>query len=260
MQICSLSSGSKGNCTLIRTENTNILIDLGISYSEMKARLKEIGFSGSIDGVLVTHTHADHIKGLAVFVKREPDALIYAPKNLWRTLGGQIKAEIERCRSFDSVFRVGDIDVLPFATSHDVPCCGYTLDCDGERLSVVTDLGHVTDRILSGLDGSSVVLLESNYDEQMLIGGSYPYPLKMRILGERGHLSNQDCAVTAAQLVRSGVKKIILAHISENNNLYDLAYETTCKHLTGNGIEVGRDVEIYVARQDRPSEIIDTVS
>ena len=155
-------------------------------------------------------------------------------------------------------FFVGEFTVTPFRASHDVPCVGYTLSAGGKSVSVVTDIGKVTPAVMKAITGSDLVVLESNHDAEMLKrNGKYSEFLKKRILSDKGHLSNDDCAETACLLAASGTKQIILAHLSEENNCPELAFETVCKKLESRGYEEGRDVKIDVAEQNALSALYD---
>lgn len=253
MRICPIASGSKGNCILVCSDQTNLLVDVGITYRDFSKRCEEIGFTGKIDGILVTHAHNDHIKGIAKMCEMQESAVVYAGRLLWRTLYDKINVDKERCRSFEDAFSAGDIDVLPFPTQHDVDySCGFTFDCDGDRVSVATDLGEITPPVMESIKGSQVVLLESNYDENMLLDGDYPPYLKQRIMSSHGHLSNTDCAKACVELAKNNVETIILGHLSENNNLPELALDRCLRELRQNDVAVGSDVRIELSYQHRP--------
>lgn len=253
LEIAPLFSGSKGNCIYVGTETSKVLVDAGYSCSKIAAELKKVDVSMTdIDGILVTHEHSDHIGGVGV-ISRKYDIPVYANEQTWeqmQTRVGQVHSKNIRVID-EQDFYVKDLCVQPYAISHDaVRPFGYSLTAGGKKVSVMTDLGHVTEKILKQAEGSSIVLLESNHDVEMLKCGPYPYYLKRRILSTHGHLSNDDAAQTACRLVQSGVRGILLGHLSEKNNFYELAYETVCGILQQNGITIGKHVAVGMAKRE----------
>ena len=256
--ICSLSSGSKGNCTLISSENTKLLIDAGIGLRELEARLRRLDVRPSeITGIFLTHEHQDHIRSAFAFAKKYP-ARVFAHEILWEVLEPDCKIPFAKRVVFtDSDFYVNDITVSPFAVSHDVPHCnGYSLYCQGRKISTATDLGVVTPQVEAALMGSDVVLLESNHDIDMLRKGRYSESLKRRILGNRGHLSNEAAAELVLRLAKQDTRQIILGHLSEENNLPELAFAASLQRLQQEGIKEGEDIYIDVATQNAISRYI----
>ena len=197
MRMCSIASGSSGNCIYVGSDNTHLLVDTGISKKRIEEGLKELDVKGEeLDGILVTHEHSDHIQGLGVF-SRKYGVPIYATKG---TLEGiQASASLGKMPEglyhpivIDEKFNIGDITVDPFQISHDArQPSGYRMECGGKAAAVATDLGMYDDYIVKKLTGLDAILLEANHDVHMLEVGGYPYPLKRRILGEKGHLSNE---------------------------------------------------------------------
>ena len=235
MQLTVFASGSSGNCALLSSGDTHVLLDAGISMRRTETALAQVGRKISeIAGVLITHEHSDHIAGLRMLLKyyRLP---VYAPRTVANRLRGMLP-EIEGCLRVVPVgeaFRVGGVSVLAFHTMHDTDeSVGYRVTGSGV-FALATDLGCVTDEVMSGLRGADTVLIESNHDEQMLSYGPYPAHLKRRILSERGHLSNEACAQLARALAESGTARIVLGHLSRENNRPELAYETSRAALTG---------------------------
>ena len=236
-RICTLFSGSKGNCTYIETPAAKILIDMGKNCKAVTAALAEIGVSpDALDAVFITHEHRDHIDALAVFCKHHP-----LPIHVQRASAERIYQNAPHLGELLHVYpdaaschvQVGDVTVQAFRTPHDSRASvGYRITMDGEvptHLAYATDIGHVTDEIMQNLLGCESVVLESNHDPDMLMDGPYPYDLKLRISGKKGHLPNEECAAVAAQLYASGTKNILLAHLSEQNNTPRLAFhETFC--------------------------------
>ena len=243
MRIVTFASGSTGNCSLISDGKTNILIDAGISMRRVVAALAEYGLTPQdLCGVLITHEHSDHISGLNMLNKyyRLP---IIAPPELCEVLQSS-KPELSRSLNAASVGEVLNIDSLgirPFRTPHDSAfSVGYRFE-GSEGFAFATDTGMITDEMLDGLTGVDTALIEANHDVEMLRSGSYPYFLKKRILADRGHLSNSECGKLAVSLANSGTKRIILGHLSRENNTPALALSTVKTALEG------FDTEVYVA-------------
>ena len=241
INLYTLYSGSSGNSALITTDNTNILIDAGVSASKIISALGIIGVSPKeIDGILITHEHSDHISGLDVFM-RKFNVPVYANKETLSAIQGLSKCvypdrfrEIVPFESFD----IRDVKIFPFDISHDaIHPMGYSIICDETKVSFVTDMGKINDTILKIICKSEAVLIESNYDEGMLMSGFYPWHLKKRILGDKGHLSNDKAAWVATQLASWGTKHIALGHLSENNNTPSLAYDTVHSMLKKNELD-----------------------
>ena len=235
-RLCTLYSGSGGNATYFSSEKTHILIDAGKSARALTNALKEIGAltdpqKSPIDAILITHEHTDHVAALAVFLKKYP-----VPVHVTEGSAEHLRALLKDSPAKDcivvhpTVFTVsiGDVTVTSFPTSHDSKMSvGYRITVKGENgirsFGYATDLGIVTPAVEKGLLGCEAIVLESNHDEDMLLDGPYPYPLKMRIRSRRGHLSNHDAAEFAAHLAESGTAHFLLAHLSKENNLPILA-------------------------------------
>lgn len=253
LKIAPLFSGSKGNCIYIGTETSKVLVDAGYSCTRIAAELKKADEDmASIDGILVTHEHSDHIAGVGV-ISRKYDIPVYANSETWAEMEARLgNMASKNIRVIDEQdFYVKELCIQPYEISHDaVRPFGYSLTAGGKKVSVMTDLGHVTEKIFEQVSGSSIVLLESNHDVEMLKCGPYPYYLKRRILSTHGHLSNDDAAQTAYRLVQSGVRGILLGHLSENNNFYELAYETVCGFLQQNGVVIGKHVAVGMAKRE----------
>lgn len=249
LNVCAIASGSKGNCFYVAGGSTKLLIDLGISSARCDKCLSVIG--GGAPDVIVTHSHSDHVGGLATYAKKHENAHFYcsepASYQVRRLVGGN------RLTVFDGEFNVGDLTVKPFPVSHDVPCVGYTIDYSGKRVGYCTDLGVMTDEIIQNLAECDFVVLESNHDPEMLkYNPQYPPMLKSRIISRVGHLSNETAASTAAELARRGVRNFMLAHLSDSNNYPELALGTTRRKLMSCGIT---DATVDVARQDEMSAL-----
>ncbi len=242
MEVLVFASGSGGNCLLLSGGRVNILIDAGISQRKLTSALARVGLTaGDIGGVFITHEHSDHISGLKAMVN-SLNVPIFAPKNVALKLWGMLPG-IERLLQVMPVGQavsIGNLEVTSFRTSHDTEeSVGYRVGGEGV-FALATDTGCVTDEIKNGLLGADTALIEANHDEELLRYGPYPIYLKRRILSEKGHLSNADCASLAALLAENGTSRIILGHLSKENNRPELAGETV-------GQALGGRAELYVA-------------
>ena len=261
MKFCSLYSGSSGNSIFIASDNAKVLIDAGLAGKKIDDALKHIGEeSSSIDGIFITHEHIDHIKGVGV-LSRKYDIPIYANDNTWAVMEkniGKIKEHNIRIMDRRSSITINDLEIRSFNIPHDaIAPVGYTVSYAGKNASVVTDFGVFTEEIRDNIIDSDIILLESNHDVNMLRMGPYPYKLKLRVLGENGHLSNEDCGSAIVSLLKNDKKKqIVLGHLSGTNNHPDLAYQTVVDVLSANGISPGDDVILQLASRHNPSEII----
>ena len=242
----SIASGSQGNCSLLVGGNTRILIDMGVSVRRLTAALARVGLTPDLlDAVLLTHEHTDHIKGLATFAKRF-DTPIYASFGTAAAVTDRIPALAALLRPFSGGdrFAVGRVLVRTFPTPHDAAeSVGFAVEGDGLSFGFATDLGFMPDLVKDQLLGRRTVVLESNHDALMLQTGPYPWPLKQRVAGPRGHLSNRDCAACAAELAAAGTQTLILAHLSEHNNTPLTAFRETQAALRA----AGQDCALFVA-------------
>ncbi len=260
MKLCSLSSGSSGNAIYIETEKSKFLIDAGFSGVQIETLLKAIGVQAKeLDFLLVTHEHSDHIKGVGVLSRRY-DLPIYANYGTWMAMTGKLgKIKEKNIQVFktDREFSIRDVDILPIGIYHDsAEAVGYIVENAGEKLSVTTDTGFVSESMIDTMRGSGLVLLESNHDPRMLEEGPYPPELKKRIRGLNGHLSNLDSARVLGELLSGSGERVLLGHLSEENNLPALAFETVVHYLTELGLDTGRDICIEVAARYEPGELI----
>ena len=264
MDFCSITSGSSGNCIFVGSDQASILIDAGISGKRIEMGLNSIERTTSdMDGILITHEHSDHIKGLGVLARKH-HIPIYAT-------GGTIEA-IKRCSSLgkideglfreiraDEAFQIEDLKIAPFAISHDAAePVAYRVNHGEQSVGVITDLGVYTDYTVEHLQGLDAVLMEANHDINMLQVGSYPYYLKQRILGNRGHLSNENAGRLLCEILHDGMKAVMLGHLSKENNYEELAYETVKLEVTlGQNPYKGEDIPIAVAKRDQVSAVIE---
>ena len=252
-QVVMLASGSKGNAALVSTDSQRFLVDVGISCRELVKRMQQVGAAPEeLDGVFVTHEHVDHVKGIVTFAKKYQVPL-YASQGTWRAVFSRYP-ELNRanCRLTGQRLLVGDVSIACFATSHDAAQPqGYSfLWRSGEtKCTYVTDTGFVTPAVREAVLGSDVLVLEANHDVEMLKNGSYPYELKQRILGTRGHLSNNTAGQFLLQLEKMP-RRIFLAHLSEQNNLPKLALDTV-KNILDSKKRL-QETRLLVANQHQP--------
>ncbi len=248
---CPISSGSSGNCTYIATGGTRILIDAGESGKRIQEGLKTLGVDGdSLDALFITHEHADHIKGAGILSRRF-DIPIYATQGTWEAMEGDLGNIARHNRKI--VYSgenciLNDICIRPFAIPHDAAePVGYNIFADDIKMTLATDLGHVTDDLKENISDSSILLLEANHDLEMLRNGPYPVMLKKRILGDFGHISNIAAGEVLAEVMSEKLKHVFLGHLSAENNTPHLAYDTVEAILKNNGIVVGRDLKMDMA-------------
>ena len=252
LQISPLLSSSSGNTSLLSTESTTLLVDAGAAGSLIEKAIREVGFSpASLGGILITHEHLDHIKGAGV-LSRKYDLPIYANAATWEQMQPKIgEVALHNIRIIDNnEFFLGDFCVLPIPLSHDAARpIGYSLMAGGRKITILTDTGKVTPKMLDAAEGSTIVLLEANHDVAMLQSGPYPARLKHRILSGRGHLSNDNAAEAAIALCCRGVRGILLGHLSSHNNTKQLAYDTVRAACERAGIQVDRDLALRTANR-----------
>lgn len=249
MEFCNLASGSRGNCSVISTKRVNIMIDDGLNFRTLseRARLANIDLS-KIDAILITHEHSDHVKGIASLCKKY-SVPVYCHSESKEFVDPMICPYIVD-RDMDTPFELGDLTITPFRLPHDSNYnLGYKITQGKSVLSIATDLGFVSEGTLENLKGSDFVMLESNHDLDMLREGAYPFMLKQRILGKNGHLSNDDCAGAILELARGGTKRFLLAHLSQDNNTPEIAFDCTAKNLENNYFIEGEDVFVDIANQ-----------
>lgn len=252
VQIYTLFSGSSGNCTYCRFGDTAILIDAGASRRAIGKALESLGTSlADISAIFITHEHSDHVKGLAMLAKYNKIPIYIAP------ISGKSLSDIDPSlliplKHPDTV-TLGDVTVQSFETLHDsLSSCGYVITYQGERFGYATDIGRPTTQVTDALCGCRAVILEANYDHQMLREGPYPYHLKQRIAGKFGHLDNETAAAFCAFLCKTGTERILLAHLSEENNTPETAYQTVCQKLKEDNLTLSLDV----ANRYEPTELV----
>lgn len=258
--LVSLFSGSSGNAIYVSNKNTKILVDAGLSGKRIEEALSSIGEDiRDVQAILISHEHMDHILGAGVLSRRF-GIPIYANLRTWEAMRAALKKLEPGCiRVFNTGdnFSIGDLEINTFMTPHDAAePVGFNFLYKGKKITIATDIGHMNRKLLSCFEGSDMILIESNHDIEMLKMGRYPWPLKKRILGDKGHLCNDIAAQVVAYLAKMGTKKFLLGHLSKENNFPELAFETVKNVLLEKSIIAGRDVYLGVARRDRVSEVI----
>jgi len=254
-----LASGSTGNATVVSSDAATVLVDVGLSGKKIEELLKQRGLSGEdLDAILITHEHSDHIKGLGALA-RKFGLPVYANEKTWAAMAkgvGELADGQRRIMPTDSEMELFDLRIESYAISHDAAePVGYCFCADGAKLSLATDLGYVSDKVMERLRQSDVLVLESNHDVNMLRMGRYPWNIKRRILGDTGHLSNEAAGEALCRLLSGGTRRVYLAHLSQEHNLMDLAKLTVNTILEDNGFFYQQDefalCETYF---DRPTE------
>lgn len=259
-KFCSLYSGSSGNSLLLETPNTKILIDAGESAKKTIAALSSINVDiNDINAILVTHEHSDHVRGLGTISKKY-NIPVYANNKTWDAMPEQESKIIDKnkkCFKMCNKFEIGDLKVKPFEIPHDAADpCGFNIFHNDQKVSIATDIGHMTSDLIHKLEDSSFILLEANYDPNILKCSNYPYALKQRIAGPNGHLANSDAGKTISHLIHSGLKNVMLGHLSKENNFPELAYKTVVDELIESKFDESA-INISIANRFAPSPIID---
>lgn len=250
MKIQTISSGSKGNCSIILSDDANIIIDAGISYLTLQKKLEENSLSFDMfNAILVTHCHKDHTSGLSSII-RKTNLNVFIPEKMYESISDYVP--YARCNFIDDNFNINSIDIELIHTSHDAPSSvGYILTCCNKKMCYITDTGYINRKYLKKMVALDLYLIESNHDEVMLMDGPYPRFLKERVISDHGHLSNTTTAKYLKKIIGNNTKNIILAHLSETNNTEELALSTIKKELQSDNIKV------IAARQNEMSELIE---
>ena len=259
LKFCSLYSGSSGNCLFVDSNNTKILIDSGTSCKKICEGLSMVNSSiEDIDAILVTHEHSDHVQSLGMISKKY-DIPVYANIETWNAMEKQKeKIDQKNINIFENNkdFILNDLTIHPFSIPHDAANpCGFNIHNGKRKLSIATDIGHMNNDILNNLQDSSFILLESNYDPEILKVSKYPYHLKQRISGMNGHLSNSTAGKTIATLMKKNLKEVMLGHLSKENNFPELAYQTVVEEIMNNNADIN-EIKLGVASRNNPSKII----
>lgn len=262
MKFCSLFSGSSGNSLFIEHNGTKILCDAGLTGKRVENALREIDVDPKdLNGIIITHEHVDHVNSAGILSRRH-NIPLYANFPTWEALHnasiGKIKPENEVTFENYVPFTIGDLQITAFRTSHDAACSvGFRIEDGTKQLGIATDTGIITPEMRDYLYGSELVVLESNHELDMLRKGPYPLRLKERIAGRFGHLSNDTAGEFAVDLVKNGTDKIVLAHLSRENNLPFIAKKTTTEILEQNSIKVDSDLKLDVAIRDSLGNIFE---
>lgn len=264
MRLCSIASGSSGNCVYVGSEATHLLVDVGISGKRIESGLQQLGLTGrDIDGILITHEHADHVGGLGVLA-RKYEIPIYATAGTIAAIRegggtGQIDGDLFREVQEDRKLIIKDLTVNPMHISHDAAQpVGYRISYGNRRVAVCTDLGVYNDYTVECLKGMDALLLEANHDVNMLQVGPYPYYLKQRILGDRGHLSNENSGRLLCRILHDHLQTVLLGHLSKENNLPELAYESVRMEINLGDVPYrAGDFDIRVAKRSELTPVVE---
>lgn len=250
MKVQTIASGSKGNCTIVLCNDTNLIIDMGISYLTLKNSLEENSLSfDNFNGILITHCHKDHTKGLSTLIKKT-NIPVYIPEKMYDSIKEYVP--YPRCIIIDDEFYINDVKINLLHTSHDAPCSvGFIIRNNDKSLVYITDTGYINRKILNNIVGKDCYIIESNHDEVMLMDGPYPRFLKERVISDKGHLSNITTAKYLKKIVGKNTKNIILAHRSETNNTEEKILEAI------NNVELDKNINIYIARQNEEGSLIE---
>lgn len=257
IRFCPIYSGSSGNATYFGAGDVNILVDAGLPGKHIVGGLQAIGVDPqSLDAILVTHEHTDHVAGVGVLARRF-SLPVYATTPTWTAMErkvGAIPPRLIREIVPGTDFYIGAAGITPVSIPHDAASpVGYHFSCQGRNAAVFTDLGYIPSQVLDAVSDCEVLLIEANHDVEMLRRGPYPYDLKQRILSRKGHLSNDTCAQALVKLLERGVRNAYLGHLSADNNDPALALQTVKTALAAAGAQEGRDFAIAMAQRARPS-------
>jgi phosphoribosyl 1,2-cyclic phosphodiesterase len=260
VNFCSLSSGSSGNCYYLGNEFHGILIDAGISATSIRKFLKDMDITmQTIMGVLITHNHIDHIRGLEILTRKN-SIPAFTTHKIWESIltpQRKISRDCIREIPLQQKFHLAGFDIEAFPVCHDAPeTVGFHI-CSGEKkITIATDLGHICQTAAPYIKEANLLVIESNYDEQMLVNGSYPHYLKARIHSDHGHLGNHQTSVFLADIINDSLSHICLAHLSKNNNTPEKALQTLHQTFSEKGINLNGQQIISILNRHIPSEII----
>ena len=259
LNFCSLYSGSSGNCLFVESQSTKILVDCGTSGKKVCDGLSSIDKKiEDIDAIIVTHEHSDHIQSLGLISKKY-NIPVYANIETWQAMQSQaekINKANQKIFENDNNFEIGNLLIHPFSTPHDAANpCGFNIYSGKKKISIATDLGHMDNVILENLKDSSFILLEANYDPEILKVSKYPFMLKQRIAGPNGHLSNSTAGKTIGYLMQKDLKSVMLGHLSKENNFPELAYQTVAEELMNQNIDMN-EISLSIASRFHPSNLI----
>jgi len=260
LNFCSLSSGSSGNCYYLGNEFNGILIDAGIPAGTIRKFLKDKGISmQAIMGVLVTHMHTDHIRGLEVLTRKN-NLPVFTTQKIWKSIVSRqnlISGITVHETGLQKRFHLAGFDIEAFPVSHDAPeTVGFHICAGDLKVTIATDLGHICQTAAPYIKAANLLVLESNYDEKMLMNGSYPHFLKARILSDHGHLGNHQTSAFLADIVGENLQHICLAHLSNENNTPEIALQTLQQTFAERGISTNGQPQISILNRNMPSEVI----
>ena len=256
---CSLYSGSSGNSLFVESENTKLLVDAGVSSKKIETALTNLEIDpSSINGILITHEHSDHVQGLGTFAKKF-NLPVYVDQKTLDAMPNQkdkISEKNIKIIKNEEKFEIGDLKIKPFSIPHDAANpCGFNIIHDNKKISIATDIGHMTNGIIKNLEDSIFIMLEANYDPEVLKFSKYPYILKSRIAGPTGHLPNEMAGKTIAHLLNSGLQQAILGHLSKESNFPELAYKTVIDEVISSNYDEN-SLKLSVASRDIPGNKI----
>lgn len=263
LKFCSFASGSSGNCYMVKSEHTTLLVDVGITGKRVFSGLAERGVDPeTIDGILITHEHIDHVRSLRMVSKKAVNAGVYASRGTLAQIADKIPEARSYCVPEEEPFYIGDIQVDPFRLSHDAAePTGYSFACGGRQLTIVTDTGYVSEEIFQQVESADLLILEANHEVNILKMGAYPYPLKRRILSDEGHLSNEAAGRCLCQMLKKREHKkiphVVLAHLSKENNTPGQAYLTIRNILFEEDFYIDKDLKLNIACRDEVSPFVE---
>jgi phosphoribosyl 1,2-cyclic phosphodiesterase len=260
LNFCSLSSGSSGNCYYVGHEFHGILIDAGISATSIRKFLKDMNISmQTIMGVLITHNHSDHIRGLEVLTRKN-SLPAFTTEKIWNSIltpKNKISRDCIREIPLQQKFHLAGFEIEAFPVCHDAPETIGLHICAGEKkITIATDLGHICQTAAPYIKAANLLVIESNYDEQMLVNGKYPYYLKARIQSDHGHLGNHQTSEFVADIISDNLSIICLAHLSKNNNTPEKALETLQRTFSEKGIILSGQQQISILNRNIPTDMI----
>ena len=250
MKVRTISSGSKGNCAIVLCDETNLIIDMGISYSTLKESLEENSLSfDNFSGILITHNHKDHITGLKSLIKNT-NLNVFIPREMYESIKNSVSED--RCIFVDAVFNIFDVKIELIHTSHDAPySVGFIISQEDKSIVYVTDTGYINRKYLNKMVNKDIYVIESNHDEVMLMDGLYPRFLKERVISDTGHLSNKTTAKYLKKIIGDKTKYVLLAHLSEKNNTEEKAIEAMINE------EIDKYAKRLIATQYEMSEMLE---
>ena len=263
LNFCSLSSGSSGNCYYLGNEFHGILIDAGISAGSIRKFLKNMDISmQSIMGVLITHNHIDHIRGLELLTRKN-NLPAFTTQKVWESILSphkEISPDCIREITLQQKFHLAGFDIEAFPVSHDAPeTIGFHISAGNKKITIVTDLGHICQTAAKYVRTANLLVRESNYDELMLENGRYPHFLKARISSDHGHLGNQQTASFLADNINDNMNHICFAHLSKNNNTPELVLQTLDQTFSKKGIPLNGRPQISILNRNAPTDIISLI-